>query len=110
MVAAARAVVDRVNLVEQEFVTVTEIYKRAVMDIELNAGLRSDGAGDVTVVIHQTDERAEIRHDDVRDTEIVIDERRSGSLPKIALVIDKIVNKRLADTKLPAGRQIIAVN
>jgi hypothetical protein len=58
MIAPARVVVNGVNFVEQEFVTITEIQKRAVMHKEFNPALRSDGAGDVTIVPHQTDEPA----------------------------------------------------
>jgi hypothetical protein len=88
MIAPARVVVDGVNPVEKEFITIAEIQKREIMHKEFNPALRSDGAGDVAIVPHQSDEPAEIRNNDIGDMEMVIDERRRGSDPKITM--DKI--------------------
>ena len=49
MIAAARVIVDGIDAIEKEFVTIAEIQKRLIMDKELDSGLRSDGAGDVAI-------------------------------------------------------------
>jgi len=65
MITAAGIVVNGFDTVEKEFITVTEIQKRAFVHEELDARLRSDRAGGVAVVPHQTNEPAQIWNNDV---------------------------------------------
>ncbi len=109
MVAVTCVIADRLDAVKEKFITVTKIQKRAIMDKEFNARLGPNRAGSVAIVPHQAYERAEIRDDDIGYVEIIIDKRCRGSDPKIAMVVDEVIVQRLAYSKLPARRKIIAV-
>jgi hypothetical protein len=53
MVAATGVIADCFDAVEEKFITVTKIQKRAIMDKEFNPPLGPNGAGSVAIIPYQ---------------------------------------------------------
>ena len=79
------------------------------MDEQFNTGLRTDRARRIPIVPHHTHKPAHVGHDDICEPDIIVQERRCGGNPKIAMVVDKIIIQPLSNTELPTRCEIITI-
>ena len=106
MVAIIGFVIDSLELIPKPLVAITEIHESLLMNEKFDTELRAKGSSHVIIVPGCTNESAEIRHDDVGNSKVVINKRRGCGDPLIAGIVYEEVIKRLSKPYLPSWAKV----